>query len=155
MTNPQRDWCFWAVSAKEKRFQAHSYYDHPVYGVYNVSHGTVFTPKSCKVNITKFDPSKFGNCEIDLYLDCELKQFKMCIVGQDSKDIDDERAREAIWNDVDTDEGLVPHFNFSSDSTGSQKVQIARVSLSWYGKKMNIQWHKDPDEGNESNVYFN
>ena len=135
MINPERGWFFWGVGPKRK-FTDHSYLDESIRGI---CAGNVYEPYNCKHNGGKFDASKFGNCEVDMYLDLDKKELRMSVVGKDEKD--SKYAQEAIWYGVSNDSGWVPHFNFSAYFRQSQKVQIAKVPLEWYGKPAKVEWN--------------
>ena len=139
MTNPKGNWCFWGVSAK-KKYNMHSCGDETVMGI-DASH--IFLPFNCNNNDALFDPSTFRNCEIDMYLDLDANEFRMCIVGKQEGGEPD--ADEAIWYNISSNNklGWVPHFNFSYDVVETQKIQIATIPVSFYGKKTKIQWNSD------------
>ena len=135
MINPDKRWFFWGISPKRDDYSGPSYIEDDLFGMC-ADHDCI--PTDWKYNHTKFDPSKFGNCEVDIYLDLDEQELRMCVVGVNGDD--NEYAEEAILYNISNDEGWVPHFNFASASINQQKIQIARVPLDWYGEKAEIQW---------------
>ena len=138
MISPVDEWFFWGISPKKTFIDDHSSYtDKEVRGVcqyrsYNGRH-----------NKSDLDPTKFGNCEVDMLLDLDNKEFRLCIVGK--LESDKEYTEEAILYDIKVFDGLVPHFNFDSFKTETQKIQIAKIPLEWHGKESIVDW----DDANE------
>ena len=137
MVNPEKKWFFWGISSKESTFLNHSYNDKTVVGMCSLYY---YKPYDGNNNGANFDPTLFGNCEIDMYLDLDLNELRMCIVGKPVSC----GAQEAVWYNISdiNKSGWVPHFNFSYRQVGTQKVQVAKIPLEWYGKEANIQWSK-------------
>ena len=134
MINPEKDWFFWGIGPKISDYSHSSYIDEWVRGI---CARNAYKPWKWKNNGAKFDPSEFGNCEIDIYLDLDARELRMCIVGVNG---DNQFAEEAISYNISTNEGYVPHFNFASASVDSQRIQVARIPLDWCGKKAKIEW---------------
>lgn len=134
MINPKDGWFFWAIGPKKSYDDDHSYNDKQLRGVcqsrtYNGRHNT-----------SDFDAAKFGNCEVDMLLDLDKKEFKLCIVGK--LESDEKYTQEAILYDIEVLDGLVPHFNFDSYKKDVQKIQVAKVPIEWYGKEAIVDWDK-------------
>ena len=140
MTNPDNGWCFWGIGPKKFFRSQHSYDDTEVIGICSDS---AWRPWQCQHNESLFNPSRFGNCEIDIFLDLDSTEMRMCIVGKTAND--SKYAKEAIWYEVKNKSGWVPHFNFDSFLKNKQKIQIAKVPLEWYGKEAKIEWDVDND----------
>ena len=143
MINPDKKWCFRGISAKKKDFHAWSYCDREVVGI---SDDYDYKPFGCKHNKAKFNPSKFGNCEIDMYLDLDIDELRMCIVGKHGSD--QQHAQEAIWYNISDicKSGWVPHFNFDYYTADTQRIQIATIPIELYGKEAMMNWNQDVSE---------
>ena len=133
--NPQRSWMMWAVSRKEV-FQDYSYdfawgisydnqwfpWDHDLQG-----NGVV----NNEIDLHHFHKEK---CQVDILLDVDKKELKICLVGECSQD------KEAKITNIsyldNTDKGFVPHLNIGSTSKDDPiKVQIAKIPIEWYGQQ--------------------
>ena len=139
MINPGKDWFFWAISSKKSNFNSASYNEKEVIGI---CANNCYEPSQCRHNNAKFDPSKFGNCEIDIYLDLDIHELRMCIVGK--KENDEKYAQEAVWYNISNinKSGWVPHFNFDYYSARTQYIQIAKIPVEFYGTQEDIQWNQ-------------
>ena len=138
MINPTKGWFFWGIGPK-KQFGYHSYDDASVRGIgANIG----FRPHAdSRHNDSDLNPSTFGNCEVDILLDLDSKEMRMCIVGK--KDSNENCTQEAIWHDMDVSNGWIPHFNFGYSQIRDQKIQIVQVPFNWYGQAAMIEWDED------------
>ena len=139
MINPDKRWCFRGISAKKSNFNPWSYADREVVGI---SDDYDYKPVGSKHNKAKFDPSKFGNCEIDMFLDLDVGELRMCVVGKHGSD--EKHAQEAIWQNISNISALgwVPHFNFDYYTAAVQRIRIARIPIELYGKETLMDWNQ-------------
>ena len=87
-----------------------------------------------RINLKYF---KKEHSEIDIYLDADQGIMRMKRVG--SKDADNHEVEIVNINNSNTD-GWVPHLIFEQSKHCTQKIRIARIDESWYGKKKYIEW---------------
>ena len=129
--NPNKSWFMWAVSRKQiftdlsYKFAWGISYDNQWFPWHNTLIGIA---NNNNIDLYHFDNSK---CEVDLLLDVDKGELKICLVGQKSKD------KEAIMSGIkypdNENQGFVPHINFGS-SYVPIKVQIAKIPIEWYGE---------------------
>lgn len=136
MINPKKGWFFWGISPKKVFDTIWTYDDGSIRGI---CPNKGFRPRqNFRHNNSDLDPQKFGNCEIDIFLDLDSNELRMCVVG---KYENIKYANEAIWYDIEENDGWVPHFNFTYYSQLDQSIQIYRIPLQWYGKEAIIDWN--------------
>ena len=66
--------------------------------------------------------------EIDIYLDLQKNELKICLVGELTKD-----KELKSWG-LPKGLGWVPHFNLYYKNT---EIRIARIPMEWYGEQNN------------------
>lgn len=80
---------------------------------------------------------KKKSSEIDIFLDADQGIMRIKRVG--SKDADNHEVEIMNINNSNTD-GWVPHLIFEQSKNCTQKIRIARIDESWYGKEKYIEW---------------
>ena len=111
---------------------------HLVYGCssdsqYYPLRGCTHYDKANKINTKHFVSST--EFEIDIYLDLEANQLKICLVGELSED-----KEVKIWgfeHETKSESGWVPHFNIYWSDT---KLRLARIPIEWYGLPKDIEF---------------
>ena len=81
-----------------------------------------------------------GNQEIDIFVDCDNGILRIKRVGY-SDDTKYEFEINGINRCSENRNGdWIPHFIFSSNYGNGQKISMARIDSSHYGKTRNIAW---------------
>ena len=122
----------WAVS-RRKIFSNLSYRE-----AFGISCGNQWFPwgemmdsaRNNKIRLNHFDKKQL---EVDLLLDIDKKELRICVVGKKGKD------KEAVISNVEypdkQNKGFVPHINFGgSGQLQSVKVRIVKLPVDLYGE---------------------
>ena len=130
---PQSGWVMWGVS-KPAIFNDRSY--KTAFGIAS-SHKQYFPwdsklkakVKHNDISLTHFFMRKG---EVDILLDCDKKELRICLVGKC-----DELKEAKLWNvqyieQEDIKLGFVPHINLHALES---KCRIAKIPVEWYGQK--------------------
>ena len=134
----------WAVSKKEI-FENWSY-NHSWGVAFDGTHSQWFPWDSSlrnnrRHNDVNLKHLRCDKCEVDLLLDCDKRELRICKVG------DNEKEKEAIISNIryskEEEEqpiGFVPHMNLGTSATLPIQIQIAKIPAEYYGVYYDNIW---------------
>mmetsp|Transcript_31515 Transcript_31515/g.51028 ORF Transcript_31515/g.51028 Transcript_31515/m.51028 type:complete len:262 (-) Transcript_31515:64-849(-) len=152
MDNPKRDYIIIGVSA-QKRFGNESYnetdylwgYAGYTNAWYAAHAGRSYTHGKCQFSdVMSISTTPFvkENVVIDVYLDCDRHELKICLIESMHQFLPYDKQIELIStykvdtvDKTDADACFVPHFNIHRDATGLT-LRVWQISPWWYRKKL-------------------
>ena len=143
MLNPKGDWFALGIIAKKECNMNAAYDSKTFYGAstadqwwLNGGYGSNREEIKKRENIYSFVYVKDG--EIDIYVNNETNQLKMCLVGASYEN------KEVVIDGIDKSgnkDGWVPSISFGYSAT-SIRVRICSIDVECYGQSMDIDWGK-------------